>query len=96
MKQCPTLNLSPLRILKSGSFDHKCIYVERRTAPQPIERTDILLVLAIDNIRHFWKKPKKVVREWVVEHFPEDTGDSFVLGIPMSVLDLIVLGIPFL
>jgi hypothetical protein len=51
------------------------------------------MVLAIDRIRPFPKRPKKDVRKWVKDDFPEDTGNSFVLGIPMSGLDLSVRGV---
>jgi hypothetical protein len=43
------------------------------------------MVMAVDNIRHFSKKTKKSVREWVKNNFPSDPGDSFALGIPLSV-----------
>jgi hypothetical protein len=49
--------------------------------------------LAVDNIRHYTKKPKHLVTTWVGENWPSDTGDSFALGIPMSVLDVIVAGV---
>jgi hypothetical protein len=49
--------------------------------------------MSVNNIRRFTKKPKKQVRLWVNENFPGHTGDRFVLGIPISVLDLILAGV---
>jgi hypothetical protein len=72
------------------SIQFQCIIHERQTARQPLARKECLIRMAIDNIRYFTKRKKRIVAEWV--HFPTDTGDSFVLSIPMSVLDCIVEG----
>jgi hypothetical protein len=68
---------------------------ERRTAPEPIGRESYLYRLALDNIRHFSKNPKKVVKAWIDSPgiFPTDTGDSFALGIPIFIINLIARGV---
>jgi hypothetical protein len=49
--------------------------------------------LPFDHIRRLSKKVKQVVSKCVQEDFLSDTGNSFVLGIPASVLDWIVAGV---
>lgn len=76
-----------------SAFNHDWEIRERVTVREPLGRDEVLMRMATDNIRHFTKKPKKIVAKWVSDSFPTDTGDSFVLGIPMSVLDVILAGV---
>jgi hypothetical protein len=63
--------------------------------PAGDERRNYLMELAMNNIRRSSKtrKSKKVVMAWVAENYPPDIGGEFALGIPMSVLELILAGV---
>jgi hypothetical protein len=78
-----------------GPAQPRCIIRERRTDQGPVGRGGYLYRLALDNIRRFSKKRKKVVKDWLDTPgtFPTDTGDSFALGIPMSIINLINRGV---
>jgi hypothetical protein len=85
-------NLPPDYPVRS-SIQFQCSIHERQTARQPLARNECRIRMAIDNIRNFTKRKKRIVAEWVNEHVPTDTCDSFVLSIPMSVLDCVVEGV---
>jgi hypothetical protein len=63
--------------------------------PPEDERRHYLMELAMNNIRRSSKtrKSKKVVMAWVAENYPAEIGGEFALGIPMSVLELILAGV---
>jgi hypothetical protein len=58
-------------------------------------RREWLKTFVIDNIRHFSKAKRKKaeIRAWVMENYPENVGDSFALGIPVLVLNLMLHGV---
>jgi hypothetical protein len=98
MEECPQLckNVpAGAKIPPVGPVTPRCIIRQRRTAQEPIGRGGYLYQLALDNIRHFSKKPKKMVKAWLDTPgiFPSDTGDSFALGIPLAIINLITLGV---
>jgi hypothetical protein len=51
--------------------------------------------MAMNNIRRcsHTRKSKKIVMDWVVANYPADIGNDFALGIPMSVLELVLAGV---
>jgi hypothetical protein len=81
-----------------GETDKLNVRYDIRNAPPPPHgdaRRRYLMELAMNNIRRssHTRKSKKIVMEWVITNYPAEIGDEFALGIPMSVLELILAGV---
>jgi hypothetical protein len=68
---------------------------DREKNPTSPERVLYLKKLAAGTIRTCsrTRKPKDAVKTWINEHYPESPATSYLLGIPDTILEMIVEGV---
>jgi hypothetical protein len=93
------VKIDPLpQLVMAANTDRLNVDFKFNTDPVPPhdnERQGYLMELAMNNIRRssHTRKSKKIVMEWVVANYPQEIGHEFALGLPMSILELILAGV---
>jgi hypothetical protein len=93
--------MDPLpQLVMEANIDQLHVDFKVNTDPVPPhdnDRKEYLATLAMNNIRRssHTRKSKAVVMEWVMRNYPPDIAEEteFALGLPMSILELILAGV---
>jgi hypothetical protein len=85
-------------LVMEAEIDHLDVTSVVHRVPVPDdgdERREYLMDMAMNNIRRssHTRKSKKDVMAWVVANYPQEIGTEFALGLPMTVLELILAGV---